>query len=516
MVNKLKKTLVKSALIVTFISLISKFTGFLREVFLASNFGASKELDSFLTAETIVSFLSTILLTILGIILIPLISKYIITRNKKETNILLNKIYTNIVILSIILTLIGFIFLKQIVLVFAPNFNEEMYITTTNLTLLLLPTVITSILVFLNNSVLQSHKIFYVSTMIGIPLNLTIIIYLNFFSKMYGIKGLSFFILLGNLVQLILQIPFVIKLGYKFELSYLERISNYKELLNNYLPIIIGALIMQLFPIIEKSIASSLPVGSITALSLSSMLILVVFGIVTASISSIFFTELSHFHVLNESKSFNKLFLKTVNIISILIVPISMLFAIFRVPIIEIFFMRGKFDSNAVYLTSNTLLYYSISLFGLCVKEIAIRTIYVINDSKSYIINSIVTILSFAFFSTIFSKSIGVYGLALGYTISVYLSLIFLLIKIQKYIVNINYKELMFTFIKVIFSSICMGLIASMLFLYLKLINNQLINLMFIVSISLMIYIIILEKLNVEEVNILLNKIFDIIRSRLD
>lgn len=503
----MKHSIAKSAVLITLISILSKFTGFLREMFLASNFGASKELDSFLTAETIIAFLSTMLLTVLGVILVPLISRYVATKSKSEVNHLLNKVYSNILLISLLIMAVGFFFTYELVLLFAPDFDYNLQQVTVNLTKLLLPSLLFTIIIFLNNNILQSHRIYYVSAAIAIPLNLIIISYLIIGSSNYGIEGLAIIIVVGTLVQVFFQIPFIKKMNYNFRFEIDSSHFVNIRLFKNLLPVLLGSTILQFYSIIEKSIASSLQVGSITALSLAYMLIMFVTGIITSSVSTVYFTELSIFHINKEQISFNSLFVSTINIIIIIVIPISIGLIILRYPITEILFLRGKFNVDATILTSNALLYYSIGLVGYSMREILNRTLFVLKVNNSYLVSTILFILSFFTFSLFLTRMIGTSGLALGNTVAVYLNLLYLIYSIRKFIYWTSFKNIFVTFNKSLFSSLIMGFVTYGAFYLIGSNFPIIIKLLVSTSLSIITYGIILKLLKVKELEEMINKV---------
>ena len=153
----------KSAVILMIITLISKVTGFLRDIILAKSFGASIITDAYITALNIPVVLFTGISASLGTTYIPMFFKIKTEKGQDEVNKFTSNILNIVIILSILTIIIGSIFTPYIVKIFAMGFKgEELEITTRFSKILII-----SIIFIATNGLVSSYLLangrFYIS-----------------------------------------------------------------------------------------------------------------------------------------------------------------------------------------------------------------------------------------------------------------------------------------------------------------------------------------------------------------
>lgn len=168
MSNKIAKT----AILVTAITLLSKISGFFRDIMLAASYGTSLDSDAFIMAQSIVSLFTTLVLAALGTTIVPVLSDYLSSKSREETSYFLNVVYTICICVTLLVCILVFLFTKNLVGLFAPSFSSEARVLTVQLTQIMLPTFVLTTIITLNNAKLQNHGSFLVPASIGFPLNL--------------------------------------------------------------------------------------------------------------------------------------------------------------------------------------------------------------------------------------------------------------------------------------------------------------------------------------------------------
>ena len=123
----MSKTTKKTAIVLMFIILISKVTGFLRDVVLAQSFGASHVTDAYLTALNIPVVLFDGISAALGTTFIPMFFKIKESKGQEEVNKFTSNILNIITIISLVIITIGIIFTPYIVKIFAMGFKGEVF-----------------------------------------------------------------------------------------------------------------------------------------------------------------------------------------------------------------------------------------------------------------------------------------------------------------------------------------------------------------------------------------------------
>ena len=110
-----KKTLAKAAVIIMVVSLISRATGFLRDSLNGGAFGATSTYDAYLLSLNVPNILFGIFGLAITTTFIPILSETYSESGKEKMFEFANSVMNILMILSLMLCLIGWIFTPEIV-----------------------------------------------------------------------------------------------------------------------------------------------------------------------------------------------------------------------------------------------------------------------------------------------------------------------------------------------------------------------------------------------------------------
>ena len=145
---------------------------------------------------------------------IPVYNRYL-QKGEEEGACAFSSSFINFVLfISALFCLMGILFAPILTNIMAPGYAPETKALTTRLLIIMLPTIIFTALAYSFVGVLQSKGEFNIPAIISLVSNGTIIIYLLFLNKYFGIYGLAFAMLLGWGLQVVVQIPSLIKLRF--------------------------------------------------------------------------------------------------------------------------------------------------------------------------------------------------------------------------------------------------------------------------------------------------------------
>ncbi len=493
---------------------ISKIIGFIRDILIANIFGINKQTDAFYTAFKLPNMLRKIFAEgTFSYVFIPLLSKYKENKNKKKIKEFISSIYYLLFIILILISILGIIYSKNIILYTSPGFIKDKFKTNFTIKILkiIFPYIILISLTSCISSILNVWNIFIYPTFTPIILNIFIIIFTILSNKFkIPILLLSWSIIIGSISQLFYQKIILKKIPIKIKLKYFNIFNKgIKKIFINIIPVIIGMIIFQISQIMNNSILSYLESGSISWIYYADRLIELPLSILGTTISIILLSKLSNNYNKNNIKKYKKIINKYLRITLILSIPISIILILISKFFIITLFKYGKFNFKDVIMTSKALIAYSIGLTGLILVKIITTCFYSINDTKTPTKISIFTLIFTQILNIITLKLFKHAGLALSISISSYINTIILCWKLKKKnILNIKYNWFLF-FIKILLSSIIMiifikTIIKENLINYFINLNFafRLINLSIIILISIIIYIIclIIFKINIKEI----------------
>jgi putative peptidoglycan lipid II flippase len=498
--------LASTALLITFITLLSKLIGFIRDVVMAGSYGTTIQSDAYFMAQSIIGVITGLFLSALGTTFIPVMTDYLAHKTKNETNKFLNVVFTVTTSLTIILCILGLIFTKELVNIFAPDFSKEASSLTVELTRIMLPTIVLTVMVTIGSSKLQNHGSYLVPNAIGFPLNFVLIITMLFFTDNFGITGLAVSTVIGTALQILMQFPFTHKLGYRFKLDFDLREEGLRRIGVLIIPIMIGSGIQQINTLVNRILASGLTEGSIAALNFSNRLSLFITSLFSAAIVSVYYTSMSKYFTTGEELLFKKLLKNTINISGLLIIPASFGLIVLRLPIVQLIFERGAFDSAASIMTSIALLYYTIGLIGFLLRDVVSRAFYALKDTKTAMINGSIAVIMNIILSIVLVPYLGLGGLALGTSISGILGTILLMFSLYKKIGDYGLRNIMYTFIKIIAASAIMAVTVHYFYIeIIGMVDSIFVSVALSIVVGIIVYVIAILLLKIEELNVLRN-----------
>ena len=447
-----------TALVLMLIILTSKITGFFRDIVLAQTFGAGEITDAYLTALNIPVVLFDGISAALGTTFIPIYFKIKSSKGQEEVNKFTSNILNIVILVSLVFVLLGVIFAPYIVKIFAVGFKGDVFDLTVNYSKILIFSMVFIAINGLVSSYLVASGNVYISGAITIPFNIFVIIAIIFASvtesyvMVYGT-------LIAYIAQLLFQLPLLIKKGYKHRLTVNLRDENIRQILFLVIPVFIGSYINQINAVVNRTLASTLDSGSITALNYANKLNMFAVGVIAVAISTIMYPILSKLASEGNKKLFKINISKSINMIVIIMLPIMVVMTTFSKEIVKVLFEEGSFNSHDTYLTSTALFFYSIGILAYGLKELLAKSFYSLQDTKTPVRNATISVVINIVFSIILVNIMGIGGLALASSISDTVTTMLLLISLRKKIGKIGFSYILKTFIKGAIASIVMYII---------------------------------------------------------
>lgn len=266
------------------------------------------------------------------------------------------------------------------------------------------------LLVFLENYFivfLQSKKIYIFSSIQGIILNASLILYLLFFYK-YGIWGIVITKIAAHLFNVVVLIAFVKNrklFNYSFYINFKERYV--KEIIRLASPVFILNLISQLNYIVDRSMASSLDSGSMALLNYANVIASLLYSVLGTSLTTMAYTEMSACQ--NNTEKLQKEFSKFLELLVDIITPACIVMIVMRENIVSVFYGRGQISGESLKIIMLVLILYIPSNYLMSLRDLMNRLMYI---NKKTTIPSIITGVTFGlniFLNLVLVKYIGVY-----------------------------------------------------------------------------------------------------------
>lgn len=499
----MKNHILKSALLISVMTIITKPLGFIREATIASLFGASSQTDAFFLAQNMPGLLFPAVCMSLSTSFLTIYVNKMVKSGEKEGDMFGNSAIIFNLIIAAILSLLAFIFSPILVNVFAPGFDEQTIILAIKLTRIVMAAFTLLMLQYMLNAILNG-KGFYIGNQIaGVLYNLTIIITTIALGNRFGIIGLTLTFILGYIVQSIVLIIISKK---KFKFIFPKKIINTdtKYMFKTAIPILIGNSVIQLNNIVDKRIASKLLEGSVSALSYSNTLNSFVISIIITSLSTVLYPTMSNYIANDDVRGLTNSVSSSITILTLSLMPISIITSIYSEIIVNIAYGRGNFDIQAIILTASVLKFYALSFLFVGIREVLTKLFYAYGDTKVPMVNGLISVGLNILFSIVLSKHMGISGIALGTTIALFISIILLIISVKRRIPQISILGYINNYYKIIIASVFL-LISSILLKHLTFGMGELYRFSLVTTVGFFIYISALYVLKCDELITMIN-----------
>lgn len=459
-----KRKVSRSIAMISMFTLISKGLGFIREVLIASKYGSGYETDTYFVAMTATVILMTTIGASLNTTLIPIFTEIGEKRGRKGKLKFLNNILNVVFLITLILSIFGFLLSPLIIKILAKGFTGEQFDLAVRLNRIGIPIIIFLGFTYVFSGYLHSSQIFGPPAMMGIPYNFIFIFFLLIWGKKGDINHLMLASVVAASTQFLIQVPAIRHQGHKYSLNVDLKDRYLKKALWLVIPVMVGSAVQQINTIVDKTLASSLATGSISALTYASRVNDLIISVFVMAITTVIFPMLSKAFSTNNKAQIKRIMGRGINIILLITVPATVGILILGEPMVKIFFQRGAFDELATSMTSGALIFYSIGLVGSALRLMLNRVYYSFQDTKTPMINGAIAVGLNIILNLILIKPMAHNGLALATSISATFATALLFIGLRKRLGPIGITSYIVSFVKTLFASIIMGVLVYGMF----------------------------------------------------
>lgn len=379
----MRKKLLKSTLILSAVTVVSKVTGLLRDIVFAYYFGAGAQMDVFNVAYRIPNFIAVLFGEgVFSQALVPILSEYRRNRTREEIKQFLRKMMGNIFLVVAMVVLIAVVLSPLIVKIFAPGFTKDYdsFKLTVTMLRIMLPCIVCLSFVAFSSSILNAHDQFGIPAFTPIILNLSLIGGAVLISPYFlqPIVALAWGVLLGGIFQFLFQLPFLKHLGLLVKPQILWWDDEVKKVLKLMLPAILGVSVVQLNFLINNFLASFLPKGSITWLSYANRLVSFPAGLFGVTMATVLLPYLSRKYAERSVEEFSKVLDQALKLLLTIAIPATIGLMLLAGPVvITIFWVKGgQFNNFDAFMVKKSLFVFALGIPAFMVTKLLASSFY--------------------------------------------------------------------------------------------------------------------------------------------
>jgi len=461
-VMEVKRKLVRAAGIYTLGILVSRILGVGREIAIANFLGTGTVADAFFVAFRLPNLWRRLFAEgTLSIVFVPVFTEQLL-KTKAEAIRLTRIVITILGSILLGLSLLGVIFAPWLVKLIAPGFSKITFkfLLTVNLTRIMFPYVFFICLTALFIAILNSLGYFAAPAFCYAFLNISMIasLLIAYALKLSAVYCLAIGVIVGGILQLSLQLPFLLKEGISLKPLF-QTHPALKRIFILMGPAVIGATVYQLSIFINTILASFLPEGSISYLYYADRIVQFPLALFAFSFGTASLPTLSAQVVKNDYQSFKNTFCFSLQTVFFFILPASIALIILGDTVISVLLQRGAFSHASTQATFQALIFYAFGLPFFSALRLLTTAFYAFQDTKTPVKISLICLILNIIIGFILMHPLKHAGLALATSIvsaiNVFLLIYFLKKKVRQLFMTTFWQAL----IKTTIASLVMGLV---------------------------------------------------------
>ena len=458
-----KEKVTKAAWIVGAATLLSRILGFVRDMVVAYFFGAGLSADAFFVAFRIPNLLRRLVAEgALTVSFIPIFTDYLTNRSREEAFILARVTLTLLSLVLVILSIAGVLLAPWIVRLFAPGFTAtpDKFALTILLTRVLFPYIFFIGLVALAMGLLNALGRFAAPALAPVLLNVGMIASMWLLRGFFDppILALAVGVLIGGLLQVLLQVPFLIKEDFVIRFSFNFNHPGLKRIGMLMVPAAFGAAVYQFTIFISTLLASFLPQGSVSALYYADRLVQFPLGVFAIALGSAVLPSMSRQAASSDVEGLVDTLSYALRLVFFISLPAMVGLILLAEPIIRLLFQRGRFGTSATQLTTTALIAYAAGLWAFSGMQIMVRAFYSLQDTKTPVKVAIISLLINIVLAILLMRPLKHVGLALATSFSSMVNLTILTLILRQRLGRIQGRLIINSLFKNLAAALAMGL----------------------------------------------------------
>ncbi len=431
----MSKRLLKSGMIVSAMTLISRVLGLVRDVVVANLMGAGASADVFFFANKIPNFLRRLFAEgAFSQAFVPVLTENHAQGDMDKTRELIARAAGTLGVIVSIVTVLGVLGSGVVTALFGFGWfldwmhggpAAEKFELASLMLKITFPYLWFITFVALSGAILNTLGKFAVSSFTPVFLNVMIILAAWFISPQMSQPeiGLAIGVFLGGLVQFLFQIPFLIKAGVMVKPKWGWRDPGVVKIRTLMIPALFGVSVSQINLLFDTFIASFLQTGSISWLYYSDRLLEFPLGLFGIAIATVILPALSRKHVDSQSEGFAHTMDWGVRMVTLLGIPAMLGLMALAKPMLMVLFMRGEFSPQDVHQASLSLLAYASGLLNFMLIKVLAPGYYSRQDTKTPVKYGIIAMVTNMVFNAIFAYFYGYVGLAIATALSAFVNM---------------------------------------------------------------------------------------------
>ena len=455
-------SLSKSVIIVVLSIVVSRATGFLKEMLVPNTLGVGVIGDAYNVSIMVPEILYNLLIGgAIASALIPVLTYYLENKKEKEGWKAISSFMNAAFVVMIFLCILGMIFTEQFVRLIAVSYGNERIDQlglTVTLTRIMFPSFIFLMLSGICNGVLNTYKRFALSTLGPAIYNVFCALSLLLLSP-YGVETVAYGVLTSSFIYFVCQLVFCFKHFRLYTPIINLKNEGFNKLIKLAVPSLLTSSIIQINVVIALQFVSFFTAGSITAFRMADRMWQLPYGIVAQGIGIAILPSLAAMASKNNMIKFKDILVKALFSIIIISAPIAIVITLSGNTLLDVAFrITDKINAGDIALTAQIFSFFAIALIFQSLVTVLNRAFYAVNNTKTPLLTGFISIIFNVVLGFYLKGILGIGGIALAYSIASIINAGLLFYYLNRDIINLDLNKIVIFISKTIISSIICGI----------------------------------------------------------
>ncbi|WP_110710540.1 murein biosynthesis integral membrane protein MurJ [Salinicola sp. CR57] len=422
-----RRGLLRSGMVVSTMTLLSRVLGLARDVVIAALLGAGSGADAFFVAFKIPNFMRRLFAEgAFNQAFVPVLSEYATQRTRAEVRELLDAVSGSLSVVLALITALAIAAAPWLVWIFAPGFKADpgKLALTADMLRLTFPYLLLISLTAFAGSVLNTWERFAIPAFTPVLLNVCMIGAAVWLTPWMDdpAMGLAWGVLIAGAAQLLFQLPFLARLGLMPRPRARFRHPGVRRILRLMTPALFGVSVSQINLLLDTVLASFLVSGSVSWLYYSDRLVELPLGVFGIAIATVILPALSKRHADESREHFARMLDWALRMVLLIGLPAALALILLAEPLLVSLFHYGAMTDHDVVMAARSLRAYALGLLAFMLIKVLAPGYFARQDTKTPVKIGIVAMFANMVMNLAFIVPLAHAGLALATALSAFLN----------------------------------------------------------------------------------------------
>ena len=345
-------------------TLLTRILGFVREILAAAYFGVGPVFDAFVVAFSVPNLFRRVLgEEMFERAFLPPFSRMVAEGEGGRARAYLGRIFAVVGSALLAVTLLLLLFLPQVVTLLAPGLEPEAAATALSMARLILPFLLLIGLASFAGALCLFQGYTLTFAMAPAVTNIVVVVVVVAFHRRLGVTSLVVAWLLGAAAAVVVQLPAVTAIVRRLPVRRKGgEPAPVGDALREGSAVLASSVVTKGVEVVDRIVASLIGVGAISALYYSFRIVHLPFSVLSLAVNRSIAPQLSHCRGRGDEARFGLLVERGLLVNLMLLAPVMVFFMLYATEVVELFYGRGRFDAQAVRLTTRAFVFYSLAI----------------------------------------------------------------------------------------------------------------------------------------------------------